>query len=139
MDVELLKQAVKWARHEYETSGSDGAWQQAFWFTKVIPGVRFGSYQYEDQVLSGTPCQTGMCIAGHIVSQAGYEPRWDNSDPGVGRTYSVEGDRRSVGQIAADLLGVTQVEADDLFAAGNTIEMVESAARRLVELKGGEW
>lgn len=71
-----------------------------------------------------TPCGTTYCLAGHVVVQAGAEIRWRPFDDDSFRdaefcTY--QGDQRVIAGLAGELLGVDYEDADDLFAAVNTL------------------
>lgn len=95
----VLVSAVEWALRDHATAS--GHWTQTSWVTE-------------------TDCGTTGCVAGHIVTQAGYKPEFDR-----GRAHRVKhpltGELRAVSVVARELLGLTDDwdEAWPLFAGTN--------------------
>jgi len=136
VNIELLKQAVKWARYEYETHGAGSQWQQFYWFTKLPLHPEATPYEQIQALTGEAPCKTGMCIAGHIVHEAGYEPAWESR---TGRAHRVFGESDTVSGLAARLLEVPEGDTCGLFFAANSIEDLEREAKALVKKHGMEW
>ncbi len=68
-----------------------------------------------------TQCSTAYCLAGHALVMSGVDLRW--SEPAVEggyatTDYTVRGEE--IYDAAADLLGLTRRQADDLFCPDNT-------------------
>jgi len=137
MDVELLKQGIKWARAEWEAHQYHGDWEQQTWYSKLSP-----AHVRTLEAKGVQTCGTRMCLAGWIVHQAGLnvigeygEIEWDESILGA-RPDDCDED---VPDAAATLIGVDPIEAAMLWAGSNTIEDLEKTAKAMVEQNGQVW
>ena len=118
LNVDLLDTAVEWAVKEEEKrrQGLPSAYLQDRWFTDLS-----GRPDADDEAmvvfwkehLNGY-CGTAYCIAGYVASLV---------DP--------ERQEGHVAAVARHALGLTEVEADELFSAENSIEDVQSIASRI--------
>lgn len=74
--------------------------------------------------IQSTPCGTVGCLAGNTVMNAGYQPHFDGDRA---TTQFVRDDaaspasERHVADVAADLLGLDTLQANQLFAATNSL------------------
>lgn len=96
-----------------------------------------------------TSCGTVACLAGTALIQAGYEPRFSASGriklTTVVRTYFDgtyeaeaaavwrEGVAYPVAETAAELLGLTEEQADEIFNACDLVEVIEVRNRWAAE------
>lgn len=79
-------------------------------------------------------CGTAMCVAGHVVHQAGYDIDWNSG-------YLTEwcrksGDSRGISPVAQELLGLDSKSARELFRCSNTLEDLWRIAREIAERAG---
>lgn len=74
-----------------------------------------------------TFCGTAQCFAGWAVALEG----WSMSDLG-GLWVEKDGEVRDVDDLAQELLGINQAEADNLFSGGNNIADLELMVKDLV-------
>jgi hypothetical protein len=83
-----------------------------------------------------TGCGTAYCFAGWAAVMSGAELDWDRSGvdaqgrPVTGRC-EVDGQRRYIEVYAKDQLGLSYDDANDLFAWGNSREMLREVAERI--------
>lgn len=130
LNVPLLRKAVEWveeqdaldlsvAHHQallegspsYEHDhGTDRWWNQQTW-------------------LKASDCGTAMCLAGFVVTLAGYEPTYDAAYCALPGKYKV-----TVSDTAQQLLGLSDLQAGRLFAPNNTAADI----RELAEAYAGE-
>jgi len=83
-------------------------------------------------------CQTVMCYAGHVAVRAGAElptrippgSWWVDTGTGAAHSHGASG-RLPVAVFAARKLGVTEDQARDLFASGNTLPRLARMLDRL--------
>ncbi len=111
-NTELLLELKAWVRSEWEKkeAGQESEWDQSTWASR-------------------TGCGTVCCVAGKTALLNGWKPEFENgADYTIifakgGRTWPVD-------DIAQDVLGLTDEEADDLFEGVNSVEQIE----RLIDL-----
>jgi hypothetical protein len=72
-------------------------------------------------------CGTVACLAGNTVLHADEEVVWE-----LGRMIGVN-DGQSIPERARELLGLNEVEAEDLFAGGNSLRMLWRMASRFTD------
>lgn len=119
VDLERLDAALAAIEAEPER------WQQRHWFAR-------------------TSCGTACCLAGMVVSQAGWTPTdWELDYYGDGRTdisWTVEKgeDEGPVGVVARELLGVGYFDAERLFCALNSLEDLKRIRDELAREVSGE-
>jgi hypothetical protein len=131
-DPELLKLAVKAIEAEPER------WNQAFWgmgrpksggtVTVEMKGI-FSNELFPREFsildLDNETCGTTMCLAGHVVTQAGFPlllraDGWgDADDRGEAGRCLVDGKAVSISEKAQELLGLTDGQAAIMFTTGN--------------------
>ena len=115
-NIPLLRKVVEWV--EWQDGLYEGKeWYQGTWFRKT--------YLVEETEW----CDSAMCIAGKIVTDAGWvQARHDSN-------MVVKGfDKGFVWDVAAELLGLPSEVADRLFEGDNDA----SAIRRIAEEIAGE-
>lgn len=117
-DTNRIDELVAWAETEFmKESGS--AWKQDAWVTPNVP-----------------ECGTAYCLAGKAVSDAGY-PMLLETLPGDGMlryTYdpdAKDGRGRTIEEVAIELLGLTETQAEVLFFANNSIEDLKMCAKAI--------
>lgn len=103
-------------------------WHQGEWLVDLDGPVDLDGRNVRDRfresglgVLADTPCGTAMCVAGFaVVDFGGWQPAF------VGRSMSTSvvthpdtGRKRFIFEVARELLGLTQTEAEALFHSKN--------------------
>lgn len=119
-DMQQIEDLVAWAEAE-STKESGSAWNQEDWVTPNVP-----------------ECGTAYCIAGKAVSNAGYSMLIESGPAGVNFVYDAEapdGRGSDIGDLAQQLLGLTEEQSEVLFYAYNTIEDLKRITK---ELASGE-
>lgn len=97
---------------------------------KVLDHIDAHPEEWRQEVwVSKTPCGTAHCIAGHAVVLSGGQFVTLNRVR-IGEKV------QNVHNVAADLLGLDDRTADDLFDAGNTREDIQRIAERIAERAG---
>lgn len=74
-------------------------------------------------------CGTACCFAGRTVVMTGWElifGRHGGSDDLTAAWCSRDSEVRFINEVAAEELGLTEDEADELFSAGNSCEKLRS-------------
>lgn len=74
-------------------------------------------WEQEEIAVRREGCSTACCVAGWTVIHAGYEPRWRENYPWADTTT----DGASMWPLAQGLLGLTEFEAELLFATDNDL------------------
>lgn len=84
----------------------------------------------------GPKCGTACCIAGHIALMTGWSPIPIDPDSAWFRTLVVERDgaEGDVDEVAAEAIGVSDPDVDQLFRPSNTLDELWRIA---AELTGG--
>lgn len=109
-NVPLLRKAVEWVE-EQDQLPEGRVWYQGAWFTRF----------------EGTPwCGTAMCIAGKVALDAGWKQR-----PGTGSRVIRGLEESSAHEVARDLLGLRDWEAERLFSGGNDAFDIRREAERI--------
>lgn len=115
-NIPLLRKAVEWAAAEAQKPPEQREWNQGTW-------------------AEPTACGTAYCVAGYVAITAMPGAREVASTYGDYDLYV--GDKRwRWDEAAQGLLGITGDEADDLFAAGNTITDVRRVAEEIAARAG---
>jgi hypothetical protein len=89
-----------------------------------------------------TECGTAYCLAGHIVTQAGYQMVWEPWDVGGVQRKAVScvapsgGRMKLISQVAQRLLGVNETQAEALFDGANDLEDLEHLGKALANGQG---
>jgi hypothetical protein len=86
--------------------------------------------------LSRVECGTVGCLAGNVVLNAGYQPYFEGNRQSTSYVRDAERSRTYwIRELATELLGLTERQADDLFRSTNSLlDLWEVAA----ELTDGE-
>jgi hypothetical protein len=149
-DPELLKLAVKAIEAEPEK------WNQNFWgMGRPKPGATVTvemqsiftneliNRKYSILDLENETCGTTMCLAGHVVTQAGFPlllraEGWEHADDRAetGRCL-VDGKSVHISEKAKELLGLTDGQAAIMFAAANV--SLPEFKEKLTEVTGVEF
>lgn len=122
VNIPLLRKVVEWAEAEWEKRerGEFCEWDQNDWYT--IP-----QWAAVRQDLPVTACGTAMCIAGYVAYNA--DPYLRANVDRNGAWSNAQG--KHACQIAQEELGLTDEQAEVLFRASNTIEMVREIAEEI--------
>lgn len=121
LDLQLLRDLVFWA--EGDDRKFKARWNQHEWATQERNGV----------------CQTAYCIAGQAVAQAGIKIEYVLSyeHDGIKHMFAERTENgRWISDEAADILGLTEDEADDLFDGDNEFSDVKRVAEQICERRG---
>jgi len=96
-------------------------WDQSDWATR--------EYSMEDKnnlpgiVVEPAPhCGTAMCLAGHVVTQAGYYLLFEDGFETTATAVDSNGQRYFIDHLAQSLLSLTRHQAEALFEYTNTRE-----------------
>ncbi len=144
-DPELLKLAVKgieaephrWNQRQWNlTHRSDeiennplGAGEM------VLAKGRWSEREVELQDLEH--CGTTMCLAGHVITAAGYRPLAGYN--GIGMCVDPEtSELHGISMLAGNLLGLTETQRQDLFMAGYS-DTVPQFKQRITRVTGVEF
>lgn len=126
-NVPYLRKVVEWVEAEAKRT-EDREWYQATW---LVPGKEAAT-DFSQQV---DFCDTACCVAGKVALLEGWTPETyhDNISEGSRFTSNVlkGGEKRHVGHVASDALGLTDSEADRLFMASNTVEDIRAIAEEI--------
>lgn len=130
-NIELLKQAVKWARYEHDTGGT--GWDQEQWFLagpdrKKIEDVDF----YGEAFVTVEPsCGTAYCVAGWVVQDAGLPIVMREGSTG-GSHCLMDGKITPIAEAAMKLLDINYGQSNSLFSENNSIERIEQFAEAII-------
>lgn len=138
-----LQKAVQWA-YDQETgvTKTDLAWYQGDWFRGALDGVVPHDERYH---FVDVTCGSSGCIAGNVVIAEGDKmviPSAVTRSVYKGmmltttQCLTTDGEVTSIPARARDLLGITQREADSLFAGDNTIDAVIRRAKNIAKHYG---
>src|SRR6478609_3488156 len=97
-------------------------WRQDSWATRT----------------SASACGTAFCFAGHAVVLAGGELLWDKETGVAFEVTMPDGSTSRIAAAAREALGLTCVEASDLFYAVNARQTVQFLAEAIAD-RAGEW
>lgn len=75
----------------------------------------------QDVFAERTDCGTAYCVAGWAVTRAGDEVVWPEGAR-LAQFVAIDGGYESISKRAAHLLGLTEVEEDDLFDPINELD-----------------
>lgn len=131
VNVPLLRKTLEWAYGEWQKVRRDeiSEWNQGNWMVSTA-----GLYDYSEKVYEafrqGAACGTACCIAGKVALDDGWHPAMTR---GLGGFAYRDGERADVFDIGRDLLGLTNEQANWLFAGGNTIYNLYSIANQITD------
>jgi hypothetical protein len=120
LNLPLLREVIDWAEAEAAKTEGFREWNQDAW-------------------MMNTECGTTYCIAGYVVAQSPlFEPTTvkDRQSSWAELRRTDTGQRVPWSTAAAELLGLTRDDADDLFEADNSIEDVRRIAEEIAEDAG---
>lgn len=121
-NIPLLRKVVEWVE-EQEQLTEAREWNQAVFFRRWEP-VDYQAW-----------CETIFCVAGKVVLDDGWVPHFKPS--GIYSHLIRDGETRyDVFTLAADLLGLSETEAFDLFTV--TYDQGAAGVRRVAEEIAGE-
>lgn len=143
-NIELLRNAVDWARAESEKEDG-GKWNQTVWASGgVVTNQKVRDNNIRYRVVS-VDCQSSFCIAGNIcaskgdtfviptvpgIPQYGYVDAIDDVIPKGGKHP------RGIFDRARGLLGITKDEAGALFDPMNSLADIERIAADIASKRG---
>jgi hypothetical protein len=113
-NIPLLRKAVEWAEAEAAKTDGTGLWEQMDYITDK-------------------PCGTAYCIAGWVIATS---PEAEIHDDFGYRFPVIEGRNLLWAEAGQELLGLTEIEADDLFCDRNDIEDVRYYAEQIAARVG---
>src|SRR5882672_2525517 len=94
-------------------------WQQGTW------AINFDLMRERGQEgVQEVNCGTACCIAGHAVARAGYEFVWPNHSAQTELAIDGDGNLRLIETLAAEILGLDENQADELFSAANELDEI---------------
>jgi hypothetical protein len=137
-DPELLRMAVKAIEAEPER------WDQEFWAkgapaedADLIP-VRMRSHRLNMRPIDVERCGTTMCLAGHIVNQAGIPMLTtltaEDDNQAIAHCLDQDGFARSISNVAGDLLGLSPQERTFLF--GSMTDDIDEFKKLITQVTG---
>lgn len=109
VNIPLLRKAVEWVEEQDALPEDTRQWMQDVW--GLSEDDRLMEYGHS------VGCGTAYCVGGKIAEDAGID-------------WSIQ----AAGHVAGDLLGLTGLQADELFEPGNTAADI----RRIAESIAGE-
>lgn len=113
INVPLLRKALEHITEHPEE------WRQGDWALRCDQPTEVTNGQGECE----TFCGTSFCLAGHVAVMTGHEISWRQNPHATGTSNSfwvVGGDR--ISDVARDELGLTERQAESLFAGSNTLD-----------------
>ena len=139
LNVELLKRVIKRIER-------DQNWDQQYWGTvtdqvanklevstvEAFLGRRWLELKDSDVEV----CRTRFCVAGHTVLEAGDTMLLDMEELEANYCLSVEGNLQTINERARRLLGLTDDQADELFAPHVGNDSLEAYKERVTRLTG---
>lgn len=128
LNQEMLEDVILWAMRSYLT-GNEPAQVDALTEEDGTPLLRTWR---QNQWSCGTAC----CIAGAAILMGGWKPLAYDDDTLVYEAVDSMGLTSSIESAAENLLGLTNVEAANLFNGGNWIEDVLNIAHRIADARG---
>jgi hypothetical protein len=138
VDVPLLRKTLEWAYTEWQKhlQGKPSEWNQCNWIGPAREArnniVLDDDELVAEAVRTGEICGTACCIAGKIVIDDG----WSVPSPyyGTGGSVVRKGNRKEhVIDVAAELLGISETNANALFYGSNTIYDLYRIASELTD------
>lgn len=126
LNVELLDQV-----HEHIKRNTQ-AWNQSSWAFVWDEIEKPPALPLEDP--NNPACGTTMCFAGTTVALSGYRLKWQDEGDSWCAFWCIspDGDKVSISRAAADLLGLTEGDKDDLFlSTGTDLEELQTAIDRI--------
>lgn len=153
-DIERLRAAVEWA--EREAAKPKGQWHQQSWMQgklskakRALSKIKLPDYMQDDPelvALRPIACGSAYCVAGNVCAaekDAFVLPVWSWDDASIGKEAYAEyvipkggNELLYVRERARTLLGITEREANDLFAGENSIEDIRRIATRIANKRG---
>lgn len=137
VDAPRLAKTLDWAYGEHlrAEAGLFSEWHQGAWmFHSDELARRNGTYEeYLVAQRAGATCGTACCIAGKVALDSGY--RSVHGDGGDAVIHGETEDWSGASEVAAELLGLHDWQADLLFSGGNRITDLYAIAEVLT---GGE-
>lgn len=70
-------------------------------------------------------CGTTMCLAGHLVTQAGAKIRWSEHDPSSTQCITPEGNVREIEDYAGEVADFSPEQANTLFWMTDTLDDIK--------------
>lgn len=143
LNIELLRDAVEWVEWQNTLDVEKREWTQGVWFadldrlrqghTPAYSSLWAGiSEEFQQEVAEErTECGTAYCVAGYIVQK----------ELGVNylkKMFSLDHFAGSTGANAAELLGISESEADMLFDEDNDASDIRIEAEALAAKYGME-
>lgn len=130
VNIPLLRKVVEWVEEQESLALADRRWYQGAWFRKVKDEAI--------QNINDPMCGTAMCVAGKIAFDDGWIPEVvvvNSTDPyRYAEVATKGGETRPIDAIAADLLGIDEYDANELFAGDNSARDI----RRIAEGIAGQ-
>lgn len=128
INVPLLRKTLDWAHEEWQKHlrGEISEWQQGTWMINTAD-----LYEHSEKVYAafraGQACGTACCIAGKVALDDG----WHTTYAGLGGRIYRDGESRSAFFVGAELLGLDEDQATELFSGSNTIYNLYAVAGAL--------
>lgn len=124
INVELLNQAVDWAKIESKKPEEKSQWYQGDWVSTDDDSVFLPGEEIK--------CGTSFCIAGWIsvtnLKRGEYMDFCGDIYKKKNNSYVT-----SAAERAAELLGIDEEQADDLFDGYNTLPEVKKIVKKIIK------
>lgn len=134
VNVPLLRKTLDWAYGEWQKArrGEISEWNQEDWMLPTEAVMPFDEDEVIAAVQQGLACGTSCCIAGKVAFDDGWRTRvpWGSSWLVHPAAPGAEYPAREVG---ADLLGLTDSQAHELFSGNNKIHDLYRIAARITD------
>lgn len=121
-NVELLEKVYEYIENNPQK------WKQSVWFAILDEDGKMTFNDFEVEVEEVNSCNTAFCFAGHTALMTGFvAPPKVNGALWEGE---VDGKYYAVNEYAKEKLGITWDQADELFAAENSMEDI----RKIIDM-----
>ena len=133
LNIPKLRNVVSWVLDQQVLAdgGRTSRWNQGTWFEQQRE--IHGAIADRDNPI----CETGMCVAGKAAWKAGWKPvckvGWTDGGYRDADMATKDGDTQTFRVIAANELGLTEMQAFRLFDGENSAYKIEELADEFIE------
>jgi hypothetical protein len=133
-NIPLLRKYVEWVEEQAQLPELHREWHQGWWIVDVEERNRYreATNSSRGQFRDPNVCGTAYCVAGKVVTDAGYKPVYSFTF-GTGNIGEVADGEETYGisELASELLGVTYEDGNRLFASHNTAQDIRKVAEEI--------
>lgn len=127
-NVELLEKVYEYIKNNPQS------WKQTVWFAWVDDSGKMVDQSFDVDVEEVNSCKTAFCFAGRAALMSGFAaPPKSN---GLLWTDVIDGKEYHVNEFAMEKLNLTWGQADELFAAENTMDDIRAIIDMITENPG---